>query len=67
VLAGGAPVLAAGELAIVVAGAVRIVLELTNKSGHYEPHGSCLVVAAEVLVGLGFEVPDEVVCPYPGA
>jgi hypothetical protein len=64
VLAGGAPVLAAGELDILVAGPVRIVLELTNKSGHYEPHQSCLVVAVEVLVGLEFEVPAEVVHPF---
>ncbi len=65
VLAGGAPVLAAGELDILVAGTTRIVLVLTNKSGHYEPLQSCLVVAVEVLVALGFEVPAEVVQPYP--
>ncbi|MFZ1489495.1 MAG: hypothetical protein WAS51_06110 [Ilumatobacteraceae bacterium] len=67
VLAGGEPVLAAGELAVLDAGRVRVVLDLTNQSGHYEPGASCLAIAAEVLIGLGFEVPAEVVRPYPGA
>lgn len=66
VLAGGAPVAAAGELEVLDAGSVRVVLDLTNKSGHYEPDAACLTIATEVLVDLGFEVPPEVVRPYPG-
>ena len=66
VLAGGAAVLAAGEIELVYFTDVRVVLDLTNKSGHYRPHASCLEVTVEVLVELGFEVPAGVIRPYPG-
>lgn len=66
VLAGGRGVLAAGELELVQGGGTKLVLDLTNKSGHYEPRPRCLDAAVQVLESLGFSVPPEVVRPYPG-
>lgn len=67
VLAWGQDVLAAGELELVQGGGMKLVLDLTNKSGHYEPEPDCLDVAVQVLEELGYTVPPEVVRPYPGA
>jgi hypothetical protein len=61
VLASGEPVLAAGSLDVIWAGDYKAVLTLTHQRGHYRPDPSCLVVVAEVLSGLGFDVPAEVV------
>ena len=66
VLANGQRVLAAGEIEILHVGAVKLVTDLTNKSGHYEPHADTLDVAVEVLTRHGYDVPPEVVRPYPG-
>jgi hypothetical protein len=66
VLAGGDEVLAAGELELVQEDGMKLVLDLTNKSGHYEPEADCLDVAVQVLEELGYTVPPEVVRPYPG-
>ena len=66
VLAGGQDVLAAGELELVQGGGTKLVLDLTNKSGHYGPDRRCLDVAVKVLEGLGYTVPPDVVRPYPG-
>lgn len=66
VLAAGRDVLAAGEIQLVQGGGLQLVLELTNKSGHYEPDSACLKVAVEVLQDLGYIVPPDVVRPYPG-
>lgn len=65
VLAEGRHVLAAGEIEVLHASETKLVTDLTNKSGHYEPHSSCLDVTIEVLIHLGYNVPDEVVRPYP--
>ena len=66
VLAKGQRVLAAGEIEVLQVGAIKLVTDLTNKSGHYEPHTDSLKVAVEVLTRLGYDVPSEVVRPYPG-
>lgn len=66
VLAGGQDVLAAGELELVHGGNTKLVLELTNKSGHYQPQPRCLDVAVQVLEDLGYRVPPDVLRPYPG-
>jgi hypothetical protein len=66
VLAGGQNVLAAGELELVHGGDMKLVLTLTNKSGHYEPEPGCLDVAVQVLEHFGYTVPPDVVRPYPG-
>jgi hypothetical protein len=66
VLAGGQVVLAAGEIELVQGGGMKLVLDLTNKSGHYEPEPRCLDVAAQVLDELGYTVPPGAVRPYPG-
>lgn len=65
VLAEGRPVLAAGEIELLHAPKTKLVTDLTNQSGHYEPHASCLEVAIEVLVNLGYKVPRQVIRPYP--
>jgi hypothetical protein len=66
VLVKGEAVLAAGELEIAVAGSHRVVLELSNKSGHYQPDPACLDVAVEVLERLAFELTAGAVRPYAG-
>lgn len=66
VIAGGQDVLAAGELELVQGGGTKLVLDLTSKSGHYEPGPRCLAVAVQVLEDLGYTVPGDVVRPYPG-
>lgn len=66
VLAGGQDVLAAGELELVQGGGAKFVIDLTNKSGHYEPEPGCLDEAVRILKDLGFTVPPDVVRPYPG-
>ncbi len=66
VLAGGRDVLAAGEIELVHGGDAKFVLDLTNKSGHYEPDPGCLDAAVKILEDLGFTVPPDVVRPYPG-
>ena len=66
VLAGGQDVLAAGELELVQGGGAKFVIDLTNKSGHYEPEPGCLNAAVRILKDLGFTVPPDVVRPYPG-
>lgn len=65
VLAGGEDVLAAGELELVHGDGMKIVLEVTNKSGHYEPAADCLETARQVLEELGYIVPPTVIRPYP--
>lgn len=64
VLAQGLSVLAAGELDIVVSGQEKIVIRLTNRSGHYRPGHDCLDVAADVLTELGFTVDPSVIERY---
>lgn len=59
VLANGEPVLAAGELALVVYHGHRQVLRLDAVSGHYLPDRGCLAIAREVLETLGFTVPES--------
>lgn len=66
VLAGGRDLLAAGEIELVRDGRTKLVLDLTNKSGHYEPTSGCLEVVAQLLEELGYTVPRDVVRPYPG-
>ena len=66
VLAGGRDVLAAGEIELVQGGGTKLVLDLTNKSGHYEPGPRCLDVAVKALEDLGYTVPPDAVRPYPG-
>lgn len=66
VLAKGQPVLTAGEIEIVAADTFKCVVEITNKSGHYRPDAASLEVAIDLLKDLGFEVPADVVQPYPG-
>jgi hypothetical protein len=66
VLALAQPVLTAGEIEVIHAGATKLVTDLTNKSGHYEPHADSLVVAVDVLLRLGYDVPPTVVRPFPG-
>lgn len=66
VLAGGEDVLAAGELELVQGGGTKLVVDVTNKSGHYEPEPRCLDVAVKILEDLGYTVPPDVVRPYPG-
>lgn len=58
VLAHGLPVLAAGEVSLVVLGDYKAVIRLNNRSGHYHPARSCLELAAEIFRSHGFEVPD---------
>lgn len=65
VLAGGEDVLAAGELDLVQGDGMKIVLELTNKSGHHEPAADCLETARQVLEDLGYIVPPTALRPYP--
>lgn len=59
VLAGGAPVMAAGEVSLLVYEGVRTVLDLNAVSGHYRPAPGCLAVVRELLESLGFDVPDS--------
>lgn len=66
VLAGGQDVIAAGEIELVQGGGAKFVIDLTNKSGHYEPEPGCLDAAVQILEDLGFTVPPDVVRPYPG-
>lgn len=58
VLADGLPVLAAGDVSLVVLGDYKAVIRLSNRSGHYRPARSCLELAAEVFRNQGFEVPN---------
>ena len=60
VLAHGDPVIAAGELSLVVYQGERTVLTATAVSGHYRPRPDCLTIVFEVLQGLGFTVPETV-------
>lgn len=58
VLAGGDPVIAAGELSLLVYHGERTVLSVNAISGHYMPGPDCLAIVCEVLQGLGFTVPE---------
>jgi hypothetical protein len=60
VLAEGSPVLAAGEVNLVVGDGYRAVLVLNNYSGHYQPDDTCLDIAAKAFEQLGFEVSPKV-------
>jgi hypothetical protein len=66
VLAEGGSVLAAGEIEIAHGGDQKVVLELTNKSGHYEPPAATLDLVVSHLEALGYDVPADVVQPYQG-
>jgi len=66
VLADGNPVLAAGELEVIHGAGLKYVTDLTSKSGHYDPRGACLDLVVELLIGLGYHVPDDAVRPYAG-
>ncbi len=66
VLAGGQRILAAGEVELVQGAGMKLVLDLTNKSGHYEPRPGCLDVAVQILEELGYTVPLDAVRSYPG-
>lgn len=61
VLAEGLPVLAAGEVSLVVLDGYKAVIRLNNRSGHYRPRRPCLTLAADVFRGHGFEVPAEAI------
>jgi hypothetical protein len=63
VLAGGGDVIAAGEVELIQAEEEKMVIELTNKSGHYEPEASSLDWAADCFRGIGFEVAPGALSP----
>jgi hypothetical protein len=65
VLASGEDVLAAGEIELVYWGREKHVLEINNRSGHYEPNEGCLDVAVQVLRELGYTVDPAAVVRYP--
>jgi hypothetical protein len=62
----GEDVLAAGELDLVRIEREYVVMDLSNKSGHYRPDGSCLDLVREFMLDLGFQVLEEVLDPYTG-
>lgn len=66
VLAGGRPVQAAGEVDVISGEGYRLVLNLNNLSGHYQPSASCLDWAVAVFSSLGFEIGTDAVQPYTG-
>lgn len=63
VIAVGEPVLAAGEVSVVVSEGIKYVIELNGRSGHYLPDPKCLAVARRAFEDLGFVVPDGAVAP----
>ncbi len=64
VLAGGRPVSAAGEVDLLVTPDLMLVMELTNRSGHYRPDRQSLEVAKAAFEACGFRVPDDSLRTY---
>lgn len=64
VIATGLPVLAAGECDVAVYGEFKMVLDVSNKSGHYLPDAGCLDLVQEVFEDLDFVVGPGVFSSY---
>ena len=64
VLAAGRPVSAAGEVELLAEPGFMVVMELNNRSGHYQPDRQSLEVAKAAFEARGFRVPDESIRPY---
>jgi hypothetical protein len=67
VIAVGESVFAAGEVEVSWVDHLKLVIELTNTSGHYRPGAECLDLAAQAFRSLGFIVPDGAILPYTEA